>query len=286
MHQPSNDDPHADDHHHDQRRHDEQLNDESGRRRLDRRQQVVAAASRRWADTARGRRIGVVRWVAGGRSWKDRRVNVGPSSFPHDTGPSSTGRQIAQFALQRTAARVVRERRHAPVDAHARYARRKSRARRGAARRGGSGGTDGRVSADCGNRRSRSWCSAGRRASDEEVDAAACATRGIPILRRASGGAAIVAGPGCLMYAVVLSYDRRPEARGIHASHALCARSARRRVAAAASAVVARAGTSDLVLVEATRARCGPQVLGQQPAREADSLSVSRHAALRFRSCR
>ena len=37
-----NDDPHADDHHHDQRRHDEQLNDEAGRRRLDRRQQVVA----------------------------------------------------------------------------------------------------------------------------------------------------------------------------------------------------------------------------------------------------
>ena len=53
----------------------------------------------------------------------------------------------------------------------------------------------------------------------EEVDLDACRARGIPVLRRSSGGAAIVAGPGCLMYAVVLSYDRRPEARGIHQSH-------------------------------------------------------------------
>ncbi len=33
---------------------------------------------------------------------------------------------------------------------------------------------------------------------------------GIPVLRRASGGAAIVIGPGCLMYALVLSYELRP----------------------------------------------------------------------------
>ena len=32
-----------------------------------------------------------------------------------------------------------------------------------------------------------------------EVDTQACRGRGIPILRRASGGAAIVGGPGCLM---------------------------------------------------------------------------------------
>jgi len=53
----------------------------------------------------------------------------------------------------------------------------------------------------------------------QEVDAQACAARGIPILRRSSGGAAIVAGPGCLMYAVVLSYELRPELRDIRAAH-------------------------------------------------------------------
>lgn len=53
-----------------------------------------------------------------------------------------------------------------------------------------------------------------------EVDQQACASRGIPILRRSSGGAAIVAGPGCLMYAVVLSYHLRPQLRDIRQSHA------------------------------------------------------------------
>src|ERR1700749_4064597 len=54
----------------------------------------------------------------------------------------------------------------------------------------------------------------------EEVRFDACAARGVPVLRRASGGAAIVSGPGCLMYAVVLSYELRPELRLIdHAHH-------------------------------------------------------------------
>jgi lipoate-protein ligase A len=54
---------------------------------------------------------------------------------------------------------------------------------------------------------------------DEEVNQAACQARGIPILRRSSGGAAIVAGPGCLMYAVVLSYERHPHLRAVDEAH-------------------------------------------------------------------
>jgi lipoate-protein ligase A len=38
----------------------------------------------------------------------------------------------------------------------------------------------------------------------EEIHQEAARAAGIPVLRRASGGAAIVAGPGCLMYSVVL----------------------------------------------------------------------------------
>jgi len=83
---------------------------------------------------------------------------------------------------------------------------------------------------------------------DEEIDAAACARRSIPILRRTSGGAAIVAGPGCLMYAVVLSYDRRPEARGIHQSHRYVLDRLADSLQPYAPGVV-RAGTSDLVLL-------------------------------------
>jgi lipoate-protein ligase A len=85
-----------------------------------------------------------------------------------------------------------------------------------------------------------------------EVDVAACRERGIPILRRSSGGAAIVAGPGCLMFAVVLSYALRPELRDIRRAHAcvLGRLADALRPLFSPAADVAHAGTSDLVLVE------------------------------------
>jgi lipoate-protein ligase A len=81
----------------------------------------------------------------------------------------------------------------------------------------------------------------------EEVNLAACAKRDIPVLRRASGGAAIVAGPGCLMYAVVLSLARRPALRAIDQAH----RFVLDRLVAAIGPLVpglACRGTSDLAI--------------------------------------
>jgi lipoate-protein ligase A len=46
---------------------------------------------------------------------------------------------------------------------------------------------------------------------DTEVNAIACATLGIPILRRCSGGGAVLQGPGSLSYALILRIDRHPE---------------------------------------------------------------------------
>ena len=43
-----------------------------------------------------------------------------------------------------------------------------------------------------------------------EANVDACRADNIPILRRCSGGCAVVIGPGCLMYSVLLSYERRP----------------------------------------------------------------------------
>lgn len=59
------------------------------------------------------------------------------------------------------------------------------------------------------------------RSSQVEVEAnvAECRRRGVEILRRTSGGAAIVAGPGCLMYSVVLSYGLRPPLRSLDEAH-------------------------------------------------------------------
>src|SRR5262245_49077408 len=52
-----------------------------------------------------------------------------------------------------------------------------------------------------------------------EVELDACRAASVPILRRASGGTAIVAGPGCLMYAVVLRYAGREHLRLLDEAH-------------------------------------------------------------------
>ena len=54
---------------------------------------------------------------------------------------------------------------------------------------------------------------------DGEVRMDVCRELGVPVLRRSSGGAAIVAGPGCLMYALVLSYRLRPQLRVLAQAH-------------------------------------------------------------------
>ena len=53
----------------------------------------------------------------------------------------------------------------------------------------------------------------------DEVRQDVCRARGIGVFRRTSGGAAIVTGAGCLMYAVVLSYRRRPQLRMLDVAH-------------------------------------------------------------------
>jgi lipoate-protein ligase A len=80
-----------------------------------------------------------------------------------------------------------------------------------------------------------------------EVRVDACRAAGVSIIRRASGGAAIVAGPGCLMYALVLSYELRPQLRSLDAAH----RFVLEQLAAAMTGLVAgveRQGTSDLAV--------------------------------------
>jgi lipoate-protein ligase A len=84
-----------------------------------------------------------------------------------------------------------------------------------------------------------------------EVDEAACGEENVPILRRSSGGAAIVAAPGCLMYGVVLSYRQRPELKDIGRAHSFVLG----RLAATIDPLVSRhgrachVGTSDLALI-------------------------------------
>jgi lipoate-protein ligase A len=53
----------------------------------------------------------------------------------------------------------------------------------------------------------------------EDVDEAACLADGVPILRRSSGGGTVVLGSGCLLFSLILSYNRSPLLREIHSSY-------------------------------------------------------------------
>ncbi len=78
-----------------------------------------------------------------------------------------------------------------------------------------------------------------------EVNLSACRRMNIPVLRRCSGGAAVVAGPGCLMYALLLSYRQRPQLHVLNQAHSFVLSA----IANALSKIVPgveKLGTSDL----------------------------------------
>lgn len=53
----------------------------------------------------------------------------------------------------------------------------------------------------------------------EEINEDACRENDVPFFRRCSGGASVVIGPGCLMYAAVLDYRTRPELKLLDQAH-------------------------------------------------------------------
>jgi lipoate-protein ligase A len=100
----------------------------------------------------------------------------------------------------------------------------------------------------------------------EEARLDECARLGAPVVRRASGGAAIVSGPGCLMYALILSYDEFPMLRSIDAAHRFVLARMTSGLQTILPNVTCR-GTSDLVVSD--RASCDPDT------RDAAHQSVS-----------
>jgi lipoate-protein ligase A len=53
----------------------------------------------------------------------------------------------------------------------------------------------------------------------EDVDETACLADGVPVLRRSSGGGTVLLGAGCLLYSLVLHYDRSPALTEIRPSY-------------------------------------------------------------------
>jgi lipoate-protein ligase A len=82
-----------------------------------------------------------------------------------------------------------------------------------------------------------------------EVRGEVCRELDIAVLRRASGGAAVVAGPGCLMYALVLSLKRRPALRSVGLAHSFVLEMLAAALRPLAPAI-GRRGISDLALAD------------------------------------
>jgi len=80
----------------------------------------------------------------------------------------------------------------------------------------------------------------------EDVNVEACQQDGVPILRRCSGGGAVVLGPGCVLFSLVLAYERAAALGDISHSYGYILS----RIAAALTGRVSVtcAGTSDLAV--------------------------------------
>jgi lipoate-protein ligase A len=83
----------------------------------------------------------------------------------------------------------------------------------------------------------------GRMAEDVDVDA--CRADGVPILRRASGGGTVLLGRGCLLFSLVLDYERSPALREVRWSYGYILERIREALAELLPGIE-RAGTSDL----------------------------------------
>ena len=81
-----------------------------------------------------------------------------------------------------------------------------------------------------------------------EIDLDVCRREWVPIYRRPSGGGTVISGPGCISYAVVLDFASLPHLRAIDQAHQYVLGRVCQKLAELVPNV-ARAGTSDLVLV-------------------------------------
>jgi lipoate-protein ligase A len=117
---------------------------------------------------------------------------------------------------------------------------------------------------------------AGGRIADE-VEEAACTADGVPVLRRSSGGGTVLLGKGCLLFSLVLSYERSPLLREVRSSYCYILGILREALADLLPGV-ACAGTSDL-------AAAGLKFSGNSQQRKRNSLLHHGTLLYAFDSC-
>ena len=74
------------------------------------------------------------------------------------------------------------------------------------------------------------------------------AARQWPVLRRSSGGGAVLQGPGCLNYAITLQMDQRPEIAGILSSNRYIMEKQKVALSSILSSPIAIQGSTDLTI--------------------------------------
>jgi lipoate-protein ligase A len=80
-----------------------------------------------------------------------------------------------------------------------------------------------------------------------DVNEGACLADGVPILRRSSGGGTVLLGPGCLVFSLVLAYDRSRALQAVSASYDYILDQIRRELEHLLAGIE-RAGISDLAV--------------------------------------
>ncbi len=81
-----------------------------------------------------------------------------------------------------------------------------------------------------------------------EVAPAACRARGVPVLRRMSGGGTVLQGPGCLNYALVLKIARHPGLGDVRSTNAFVMERLRLALAPLVQSPIGVRGFTDLTL--------------------------------------
>jgi lipoate---protein ligase len=81
-----------------------------------------------------------------------------------------------------------------------------------------------------------------------EVNLETCRALGVPVLRRCSGGGAVLQGPGCLNYAVILRIDREPGLQSVTRTNAFVMGCQRAALASILPGRVQVQGFTDLTL--------------------------------------
>ncbi len=108
----------------------------------------------------------------------------------------------------------------------------------------------------------------------DEVDLDRCRQDDLPVLRRTSGGASVVLGPGCLVFSLVVSFRQRPELVSLERSHGFVLSAVAASLGRYADNIV-RQGTSDLALrfqAEGSRTERDQKFSGNSMSRRRDAM--------------